>query len=81
MLLPHVLNSAWSAECASIVIEVVNGILLSSANNYMPVNSHSGHNVVLMLQIGEIQIDRVYHTLQQSKPTIYVWCSEHLASR
>ena len=32
MLLPHVLNSTWSAECAelaSIVIELVIGILLS----------------------------------------------------
>ena len=34
MLLPHVLNSTWSAECAefaSIVIEPVIGILLSPA--------------------------------------------------
>ena len=38
MLLLHVLNSMWSAECAefaSIVIELVIGILLSPANNYM----------------------------------------------
>ena len=38
MLLSHVLNSTWSAECAefaSIVIELVIGILLSPANNYM----------------------------------------------
>ena len=43
MLLPHVLNSMGSAECAefaSIVIELVIGILLSSANNYMPFAQH-----------------------------------------
>ena len=39
MLLPHVLISTGSAECAefaSIVFELVIGILLSPANNYMP---------------------------------------------
>ena len=38
MLLPRVFNSVESAECAeiaSIVIELVIGILLSPANNYM----------------------------------------------
>ena len=38
MLLLHVSNSMWSAECAelaSTVIEHVIGILLSPANNYM----------------------------------------------
>ena len=37
MLLPHVLNSTRSAECAefaSIVIELVIGILLPPANHY-----------------------------------------------
>ena len=39
MFLPRVLNSTESAECAelaSIVIELVIGILISPANNYMP---------------------------------------------
>ena len=43
MLLPHVLNRMWSAECAefaSTVIELVIGILLSPANNYMPFLQH-----------------------------------------
>ena len=43
MLLPHVLNSTWSAEYdefASIVIELVIGILLSPANSYMPFVQH-----------------------------------------
>ena len=43
MLLACVLNSTESAECAeiaSIVIELVIGILLSPANNYMPFVQH-----------------------------------------
>ena len=43
MLLPRVLNTTGSAECAefaSIVIEPVIGILLSPANNYMPFIQH-----------------------------------------
>ena len=58
MLLPRVLNSMWSAECAefaSIVIELVIGILLSPANNYMLLfgitNYISCYEVKLQLQI------------------------------
>ena len=58
MLLPHVLNSTGSAECAefaSIVIELVIGILLSPANNYMPLFSITNYisccEVKLQLQI------------------------------
>ena len=43
MLLPHVLNSTWSAEYAefaSTIIELVIDILLSSANNYTPFVQH-----------------------------------------
>ena len=88
MLLPCVLNSTESAECAeiaSIVIELVIGILLSPANNYMPfVQHYKLHHKLLCLKICNHYMVITFGfsittTLKHTHAVLLVWGSLRIA--